>query len=123
MIAKWGVDYDYHNDKCYRRPVCPECNAPIIRYEDGMYRCLSCGEIIEVAGDDMKEWIRVREETKIEYRDCPRIENKGKFLKMGCGGKNCVKTLFRRNQVTLEWEIAMGECTQCGLKYIVQEII
>lgn len=119
MEAIWGTDYDMHTDKCYKRPSCPKCEEPIGKYEDGKYRCYSCGEVVDVTDKKMQEWLRVMEETKEEYGDCPRIKSKGKLLKMGCGGKNCVKKTYVHNPVTLDWQVAWGVCTKCGMRFIV----
>lgn len=108
MKAIWADDYDMREDKCYGRPCCPECNAPIGKYEDGLYHCFSCGEVVEVTDPDMIEWLKVREETKTEYSDCGR-----------CGGKNCVETHYMRNPITLKWQVMGGQCTKCGMRFMV----
>lgn len=118
MKAVWVIDYDYRKDKCYNAPGCPECREPIGMYEDGKYHCFSCGEEVEVADEEMIKWFNVRSETKIEYEDCPKITYKGKVTS-GCDGKKCVETHYRRNPVTLEWEVMGGHCSKCGMRFIV----
>ena len=74
MKAVWVIDYDYRKDKCYNAPGCPECREPIGRmFGDGKYYCFSCGEEVEVTDSEMIEWLNIREETKTEYKDCPKI--------------------------------------------------
>lgn len=118
MTAIWGIDYDFRSDKCYKVPSCPECEEPIARYEDGQYHCLNCGEIVELS-DDMLSWFKVREETKIEIQDCPKMTTKSGVHLSGCGGKNCMEIHYRRNPVTLKWEQAFGFCKECGTRFIV----
>lgn len=113
MEAIWGLDYDFHTDKCFNRPSCPECKEPIWKDTDGKYYCVNCGKEISVLDPKMKEWLSLREETKIEYRNCIKTKS------FGCGGEKCVKTLYVRNKVTLEWQIASGYCEKCGFQYIV----
>lgn len=117
MKAIWGMDYDYKTDKCFNRPMCPECDAPICKNKDGNYECVSCLQPVEVDDAIMLKWLTDREETKVEMHDCPRITHEGHSY--GCGGKACVETLFVKNKVTLEWQIASGTCTKCGMKFIV----
>ena len=117
MKAIWGMDYDYRTDRCYNRPMCPECDAPVIRFEDGNYKCVSCKRKIHITDPEMLKWLSEREETKVEMHDCPRIKlDNGVY---GCGEKACVETHFIRNNVTLEWQIAWGECKRCGMRFIV----
>lgn len=118
--AKWLTDYDMHNDKCFDRPQCPECIAPVHEYERDEFRCISCHELIEL-DEDMKEWVRSRAETKVEMEDCPdyEFEHKGKKIKMGCGGTACVETHYVRNPITLAWQVAWGRCTKCDSRFIV----
>ena len=111
MKAKWGIDYDMHEDKCYKCPACPECGEPVYLYDDNNYHCVSCGIIVEI-DEEMKGWFAKRSETKIEMGDCFPDG-------MGCGGKNCVEIHYRRNPVTLEWQTAFGHCTKCDMKFIV----
>lgn len=107
MKAIWDIDYDMQQDKCYDRPCCPECNAPIGKYKDGLYHCYSCGEVVDVTNPDMINWLRVREETKTEYSDCV------------CGGKNCMETHYTRNPITLKWQVMGGQCSKCGMRFMV----
>lgn len=108
MKAEWGIDYDYMADKISRRPMCPQCDAPIVKNtEDGTYGCVSCNEEVEL-DDDMREWIDVRSETKVEYEGC-----------MCCNGKNTVEAHYVRDKITLGWIAAWGECKNCGSKFIV----
>ena len=117
MNAVWLIDYDYRADKCYDCPCCPECQHPIWKHEDGTYRCPSCGEVIHVT-DEMREWFKVREETKTGYLDCLKLTLPD-GMTLGCGGKNCVETHYRRNPVTLEWQTCWGKCVICGNRFIV----
>lgn len=119
MNAIWGLDYDLHMDKCYKRPCCPECEAPIFKDEKGAYRCVNCQHVIKIIDDDMMTWLKVREETKVELEDCPKITTKdGKHLS-GCGGKKCMEVHYRRNPITLEWQQAYGQCRKCETRFIV----
>ena len=118
MKAIWELDYDYRTDKCYQRPMCPDCSVPIGKDEDGKYRCFGCGKEVAVDDPEMVQWFAKREETKIEMLDDPVITSLNGHTS-GCGGKYCVETLFVRNHVTLEWQAARGECKNCGMRYIV----
>ena len=109
MRAIWGEDYDYIMDKCYPTPVCPECEEPIGKKKDGLYHCFSCGKVVEIADEDIKEWFAEREGEKIEMKDCV----------LGCGGKKCVETHYVKNPVSKEWQTAWGVCTRCGRRFIV----
>ena len=109
MKAIWAVDYDFREDKCYDRPSCPECKAPIGLDEDGKYHCFSCGEIVEVDDPKMIEWFAIRDESKTENEDC--------FL--GCSGKGTMEVHYMRNPITLEWQTMGGECKKCGMRFIV----
>ena len=113
-----GTEYDMPNDRCYKCPNCPKCKVPIWKYEDEQYHCLSCGEIVEI-DEEMREWFTVREETKIEIKDCPHFELADGSHSMGCGGKNCVETHYGRNPVTLEWQVLGGKCRKCGMSFLV----
>ena len=117
MKAVWGLDYDYRTDKCFNRPICPECDAPVVKFRDGRYKCVSCRKPVDIDDAKMIEWLTVREETKITMEDCPKIEHDG-FVH-GCGGKACVETHHVRNDVTLEWQVAWGQCLNCKMRFIV----
>lgn len=120
MKAVWVIDYDFRADKCYNAPGCPECREPIGRmFGDGKYYCFSCGEEVEVTDSEMIEWLNIREETKTEYMDCPKITTIDGNHTSGCGGEKCVETHYRRNPVTLEWEVMGGHCSKCGMRFIV----
>ena len=106
--AKWGTEYDMHEDKCYECPQCQDCFAPIHRYEDGKFRCISCREEYELT-PDMIEWYNERDGEKVEMQDCV----------LGCGGKACVEQHYVKNPVTLEWQTAWGKCTKCDFRFIV----
>jgi hypothetical protein len=116
MKAIWGLDYDYRTDKCYKRPMCPECDAPILKDGDE-YKCISCGQPAEVE-PFMIVWIENRNETKVTMEDCHQF-NLPDGGKIGCGGKACVETHYVRNPVTLEWQTAWGQCSKCGKRFIV----
>lgn len=107
MIAEWILDYDHITDKCFCRPGCPECDAPVMISDDGKYRCISCGEQYEV-DPEMQKWIADRSGTKTEMTNCT-----------GCGGENCVETHYVKNKVSLEWQTAWGVCRNCGSRFIV----
>jgi len=118
MNAIWGTDYDLNEDKCYKLPCCPKCEAPIGRYQDDEYRCFSCGRAIKVVDKDMKEWFKKREQTKVEMENCPKIISKSGHV-LGCGGHFCVETHYIRNPITLRWQVAFGRCTKCGRRFVV----
>lgn len=109
----WVNEYDFHTDKMYKCPGCPECREPAFRHEDGLFYCASCGIDIEF-DDEMLKWYADREEIKIEMRDCIKLSDT-----IGCGGKKCMETHYRRNPVTMEWETAGGRCLNCGTRFIV----
>lgn len=101
MDAVWVSDYDMHEDKCYKCPGCPECKEPIGKYEDGQYRCFSCGKVVEVTDPEMQKWFFDRSGTKTEMEDCFPSEIKmrnGEIMRMGCGGKQCVKVRYYKNR-------------------------
>ena len=106
--AIWGMDYDMHNDKCYDRPVCPDCKEPFGVFEDGTYRCYACGEVVSIEDPEMIKWFEDRAGTKTEIMDC-----------FTCGGKECVEARMRKNPVTLDWETTGGQCSNCGMQFIV----
>lgn len=118
MRAVWGIGYDFHADKRYNLPCCPECEEPIGKFLDDEYRCYSCGEVVEVTDEKMKEWLKIRGETKTEYHDCLKLVLDG-GVTLGCDGKNCVETHYRRNPVTLEWQVMGSVCKNCGMRSIV----
>ena len=118
--AKWLTDYDMHNDKCFDRPQCPECHAPIFEHDEGEFRCISCNEQFEL-DEKMIEWVRSRQGSKVEMQDChdTPFEWKGETIHTGCGGTKCVEVHYRKNPMTLEWQVAWGECKKCGMRFIV----
>ena len=103
MKAEWILDYDMHTDKCYRRPGCPKCNAPV--GYDG--KCFSCQKEYEI-DVAMRVWLNATNEEKVEKDDCIK-----------CGGKGTMENHFVRNAVTLEWQTAYGHCEKCGMRFIV----
>lgn len=117
MKPTWILDYDMHTDKCYNRPGCPECDAPVGKYEDGKYRCYSCGKEAEITDPDMIKWFQDREGEKVEYEDCPQYEIEGTIY--GCGGKGTTETHYYKNPVTLKWQVGWGQCNRCGKRFIV----
>jgi len=119
MNAIWGLDYDMHNDKCYKRPCCPECGEPIFKYGDGTYHCVNCHQVVKIKDEEMKKWLEIREETKIELEDCPKITTKDGRHLSGCGGKKCMEIHYVRNPISLKWQQAYGECRNCGTRFIV----
>lgn len=120
MEAVWGVDYDIHSDKCYQCPCCPECREPIGLAEDGKYHCYDCREIVEVKDPKMIEWLQLSRETKVEMQDCEQIFTKDGQHLSGCGGKNCVRVVYRRNPIDFnKWDCAYGRCEKCGSRFIV----
>ena len=116
MKAILGLDYDYKTDKCFKRPVCPDCDAPVLKFKTGEYKCISCRRIAEV-DEGMMKWLADREGEKVEYEDCPQFEVNGTVY--GCGGKKTVETHYVKNNVTLKWETAWGQCNKCGKRFIV----
>lgn len=117
MNAIWAVDYDMFTDKIYKCPSCPECNAPVVRFKDGKYKCLSCRQEMELPDPNMLKWLTDREGEKVEMHDCLRSEVNGHVH--GCGGTACVETHYVRNKATMKWQPAWGECKQCGMRFIV----
>ena len=107
MKSTWVLDYDSREDKCYKRPGCPECSEPIGLDEDGQYHCYSCGKVVEVEDPKMIKWFSDREGTKVEYSNC------------GCGGQNTFETHYVKNPVTLDWQVAFGGCSKCNMRFIV----
>ena len=108
MTAKWGIDYDFHTDKIYKAPCCPECNVPIGESEGGKYFCFSCGKAVNVEDKDMQDWFDVRSKTKVELKDCYK-----------CGEKKCMEITYVKNPVTLQWTQAYGRCRSCNTSFIV----
>lgn len=118
MKAVWGLDYDYRTDKNFRRPSCPECNAPVVKFESGEYRCVSCREKFDIDDPRMLKWLADREEEKVVMEDCHKWVLPDGWT-VGCGGKACCETHYVRNDVTLEWQVAWSECKNCGARTIV----
>lgn len=114
MKAIWGEDYDFLMDRSYRCPVCPECEEPVGKMKDGKYHCFSCGEEVDI-DPKMAEWFAEREGEKVEMLDCP-VSKYG--VRLGCGGKGCVETHYRKNKVTREWYKAWSVCKVCGIRTI-----
>ena len=116
--AKWGIDYDAHTDKIYNCPVCPECEEPIFKYNDGKYRCVNCKAEAEITDAAMLEYFREREQGRVEIKDHKKIIFED-GEEMGCDGKNCYEIHYRINPATHEREVTGGKCRQCGLTFIV----
>ena len=116
--ARWLTDYDMTLDKCYKRPMCVECYAPVIRDEDGSFRCVACGKDLELT-EGMVEWISKREGSMVQVEDCMVVINTITGKKSGCGGKGCVEKIYHKNPITLEWEFKASFCSKCGKKIIV----
>lgn len=107
MKAEWGIDYDWRNDKCFDRPMHPECDAPIfLDKESNTYICIGCGEEAEV-DDAMKEWIAERSGEKVEIKECFKCH------------KETFESHYHKNANTLEWELGWGECKECGMRILV----
>ena len=123
MKAIWATDYDCRTDQTFNRPSCPECRVPIGKDEDGKYYCFSCGKEVDVSDRKIKKWFAKREKTKVKIKDHPIIKGRdvisGKEITYGCGGKKCFEEHYRRNKVTLKWEVGWAECRECGAKIIV----
>ena len=107
MEAIWGTDYDPSTDTLYRRPMCPECMVGIAEAEDGEYHCFSCNEIVYVTDQEMKEWFSLRDQTMTRMGNCLR-----------CGQKDSMERHYRKNPVTLDWQMAYGKCKYCGTSFI-----
>ena len=111
--AIWGEDYDSRTDSIFKRPCCPECGEPILLFGDA-YRCVSCGEEVEVNDEKMEKWFDDRSEVRYEQQDCPHIpldpfDDEGKEF-MGCGGKGTLRVMYVRTNATLEWQQVQGRC-------------
>ena len=103
--AKWMLEYDWRNDKTYDEPQHEECQAPIY-FVDGAYRCIGCGQEVELT-EDMKNWIDERSGKKTETEVC------------GACKQNTMHIHYHINRNTKEWEVGYGECTNCGMRFIV----
>ena len=103
MKAEWILDYDHTTDKCYKRPGCPECQAPV--GEDG--KCFSCG-VQYALDDEMTAWFNDMSQSKTEITKCWK-----------CGEDNCLETMYYKNPVSREWQAANGICRKCGMRFIV----
>lgn len=108
MLAAWILDYDHVTDTCYNRPGCIECQAPVDKMEDGKYHCFSCGKVVNVKDPEMIRWLDEMGQTKTERRDCLR-----------CGGKDSLEIVYYKNPVSREWQMGHGECSKCGMRFIV----
>lgn len=118
--AAWIMDYDYMTDKCYQRPGCAECQAPVgFEPDDGQYRCFSCGKALDVSDPEMKQWFADRDGVKVEMQDCQKFEDEERGISFGCGGKGCVEAHYVRNPVTMKWRLAWSVCRECGQRTIV----
>lgn len=106
LKAVWVEDYDIASDSVYKRPGCPECDEPIGK-ADNRYYCFACGKEVEVADVKMIAWFKERDGQKVEMTDCI------------CGGEGTVKSILFKNLATLEWQVGCGECSKCGMKFIV----
>ena len=102
--AVWEMDYDFHSDKCFERPF-HICGDPIFRI-DGAYRCIGCGEEVELDAE-MKKWIDDRSGEKVETETCFKCN------------KKTFNAYYHINDVTLEWQLGHGYCDSCGMKMIV----
>lgn len=102
----WGLEYDWRNDKCYNEPQHEECQAPIVM-SDGKYVCIGCGEEVTDLAEDMKKWINDRSGSKTETEVC------------GACKQETMKIHYHKNSRTAEWEVGYGECTNCGMRFIV----
>lgn len=109
MNAVWVNDYDYQNDKCFKRPGCPKCLEPIsFKNRRGKHHCYSCGKPVKVLDREMITWFEDRSATKVEQEDCWK-----------CGGKETMEVHYSKNLYNLEWQTMGGECKKCGLHFIV----
>ena len=105
-----GKEYDMHEDACYQHPghVCGhDGDVPGFMREDGKCYCINCHKELEIT-DKMRKWFEDRAGTKTEMQEC-----------FACGGKDCMEVTMRKNNVTLEWHAAYGECRKCGARFIV----
>lgn len=103
--ATWGMEYDWRNDETYIEPQHEECGAPIALIGDE-YVCIGCGEPAEIT-DEMEKWFQERTGTKIETEEC-----------LFCHKKK-MKVVYHKNKNTKKWEAGHGECSSCGVKFIV----
>lgn len=111
MKAVWKLDYDYRVDKCYNRPCCPVCwedSVPVLLSETDETKgeCISCHDEFEL-DERMIKWLKKRSECKETTETCFRC------------GKKTLKVTSRRNPVNLKWESCGGECSECGIRFIV----
>ncbi len=106
--AIWTKNYDIHEDQMYDCPGCPDCEAPLDKYQEGEYLCEACGNHVKVDNPEMIKWFTDREGSKVEWGDC-----------ILCGEKGTLKNLYAKNPVTLKWQVISARCTKCGAKMIV----
>lgn len=106
ILAQWGTDYDWRNDKLYKRPMHLECDAPILM-NDSKYVCVGCGEEAKLDGK-MLAWLEERQGEKVE---------EGEYC-ISCG-KNDMAIHYHKNYRTKKWEVGYGECKSCGCRFIV----
>ena len=77
-----------------------------ILFVDGAYRCIGCGEEAELT-EDMKKWLEDRRGEKEKVEVC------------GACKQNTMHIHYYKNRNTTEWEVGHGECTNCGMRFIV----
>lgn len=97
----WDTDYDYHDDKCYQRPICPVCGYLIFGLEDD--ECEWCGAKLDTDDEKLKKYME--ENTGVEER----------LSACECGGQLHVFFHKRRG----EWRSTRGYCDKCGMHFIV----
>lgn len=103
--AVWGYDYDMRTDKNYKRPMCKECQAPVIQTEQGKYICISCYAEMTLT-EEMQKWIKARQGSKkkrvrcVEYNTCEKREKCGGYYEVHC----------KKNPVTCKYEAVGFNC-------------
>lgn len=107
IIARKGIDYDYHTDSLYDIVECPECQTPLFGLKESdigkEVECV-CGRKVLLPDEP---WVRehIEENTgqKTTTEPC------------GCGGI-LTKQWFKMNG---KWRIGAGYCDKCGMRFIV----